>query len=145
MPLALIIICSVLHSLRWMWNDLLNVTVVLSALNHWPAGTYSIPKPKGGCPLPASQWTTGNEIIVHVFQVCVCFNDCSTGEFYWLFCSIWFQRRTFWDNWHRYFLLSSNQQSAEGNNVYYVICHQKLITVLLLKSNILWKLFWLKM
>lgn len=41
---------------------------VLLALNHWPAGTYGIPKAKGGCPLPVSQWTTGNRIIVIYFM-----------------------------------------------------------------------------
>jgi len=48
---------------------LLYYCVVLLALNHWPAGTYGLPKTKAGCPLPASQWTTGNQIIVHLFQV----------------------------------------------------------------------------
>jgi len=33
--------------------------VLLLALVHWPAGTYGIPKPKDGCPLPASQWSSG--------------------------------------------------------------------------------------
>jgi len=41
---------------------------VWSALDRWPAGTYGIPKARGGCPSPASQWTTGSQLIDLLFS-----------------------------------------------------------------------------
>ena len=35
--------------------------VTLLALDLWPSGTYGIPKPQGGCPSPASQWSSGSK------------------------------------------------------------------------------------
>ena len=33
------------------------------ALDNWPSGSYGLPKPRGGCPSPAEQWSSGIEII----------------------------------------------------------------------------------
>jgi len=33
--------------------------------DHWPSGTYGIPKPESGCPTPASQWSSGSQITVY--------------------------------------------------------------------------------
>jgi len=49
--------------------------VVLLALDRWPPGTYGIPKPEDGCPLPASQWKSGSERLVFYFPLCCIMTD----------------------------------------------------------------------
>ena len=40
------------------------ISMLLLALDHWPSGTYGLPKPENGCPSPAEQWSSGGEIIL---------------------------------------------------------------------------------